>query len=429
MKIIRIFLLAVICIASTAVISNAQIKGSTMGLLQTVGSDGVFDVSRNPALLTQYNSNIMLGAFISGLPYYDYKTSVESSDNDVAVDFKKPSILNIGGNISYAMRIGGYIIGIAISNADKDLYMKKKSETIISLGSNTRQVTDNLEETDPSIYLSMAIPVSKSSAIGLQLLTQYSYINTSSKADLHYSQYFTADIKSVSHSISSELALGYHYKADNTQIGIYVKSGKSVFEKESIDSKCINQSVADGTSVNEGNGHPFRWMYQGPFSLNTGLYQRFNTFFALAMEFTYDMDNSYKRETFEFNDQYPFSDIRKKINISSRNSIFIKGGMELNPINMFAITLGTGYSYREINIKSDSSLNTVRQKISNNLFLFTFGLHYSFTDKGVISLISIVTYQEIDSTNQQEKSSYGLNLHVKNKIIIPVIGIGYTISI
>lgn len=429
MKILKIFFLVVIFISTMAAISHAQIKASSMGLLQTVGSDGAFDVSRNPALLAQYNSNIMLGTFISGLPYFNYKASVDSSDDKMTVEFKKPAVLSIGGNVSYAMKSGGYIFGIAISNADKNLYLKKKSKTVISHEGYIIQQTETVEEMDPSIFLSMAIPISKNSAIGLQLLTQFAYITTNLKEDLYYSQYFTADIESLSHSISSELGLGYHYKADNTQIGVYIKSGKSVFEKESIESKTINQSVADGTSIISANNHPFRWMYQGPVNLNTGVYQRFNNFFALAMEFTYNLDNSYERVTFEFNDQDSFSAVRKKIKISYKNSIFFKGGIELNPINMFAITLGGGYSYGEMNSMTGSSSNGTRQIVTSNVALFTFGLHYSFTDKGAISLISVVTYHDIDSIIDKEQSSYGFTLHIKSKVINPVIGIGFTIMI
>jgi len=404
MRIMKNLLVAstfVLMLASTA---YAQMKGASMGRMLSIVSDGPFDAGRNPALLILQQEKHAVGAS------YQYRVS-RGSEFDASLtagsyEIDETSSMAMSGDLAYSLKLSDLVLGFSISrNELKDSYESRgtnSTATVFELPSVRGQHEDTkTKEINPVFGASLAISVSKNSSLGVQILSGYNYLKASSSSSLAQDGSITSYINSkkrTQESVSAELGFGYQYTSPQTQLGFLLRSGKLSCESERM-------SFIAGGVLNEYEKFSSFWSYQGGINITAGGYRRLASFLALSLEATLTFASNYPSRDMELNIDNPtglYSINKARYNIMTKNIIYLKGGIEINPIPQLALTLGGGYTYLAVSNQRKNTFNRdISQDISSEIYFFTGGLHYAITPQLSLSLFAQATKSSSDAEVQQ----------------------------
>ncbi len=231
----------VLCALSSS--GEAQIKGSSMGNLISVVTDGPFDAGRNPALLSLQTADSAAGAYVR---YRVIDNTDLTYKSPLPMDLGELSTVNAGGVAAYSMKFSGSVLGFAIGEIGGDLVSLRKSRaTYIPM--NEEREKEEVFEAKPSLALALAFPLTDASSIGFQLITTAGYKRTDKPKD-----YFNAGNPIASldtyhkteQSISARAGFGYSMRTQHTQVGLVLNSGTASLQRQELEYKHTEYDIA-----------------------------------------------------------------------------------------------------------------------------------------------------------------------------------------
>lgn len=421
----------------------ARGKGSSMGNIRSVASDGPFDAARNPALLPLLAEN-SAGAYFS----YKYFSGIETdSSQNISINnpgiasiettnysASDPDITGMSGHVACTFAFDNTSIGFAATESGKDQYstIKNKSYTELSgtLGGTT-PVTLNIksesetEEINPAFAASLGFRLSNENLIGFQIIITTLNKVEKSKSDLITAGYNESkqEIIKKDRGISAEIGLGYLKKTDNTQIGLLIESGNFSWIKKNADYNYYKNDYVTSSEYTGKSSRSIDGEHTTGINLTAGGFSRINSFIALAFEASLRMADVFTDKDMQLNTDIDPPVFEKKSNtITIKNTYSIGGGVEINPVNDLAFMLGIG----RINSGSESSDNSYMD-YDNGAWGFnsyqysflTYGIYYKFLHNVNIiisgALVRIKATGRYESRYENEETGEYKKMYIQEK--------------
>ncbi len=403
MKIQKIFYICAIFFLST-VNSYAIGQAASMGNLQTVVPSGPFDASRNPALLTAQILTNSTGLFVSYAGHFAKENSAESgshkeyassTNNDIKgnIEIEDPEIKGFNVNLANLTKSKSSAIGFAFVNNGNDQYSFEERK-ISHFNSGTindpavayeQRSNEKSKKTElnPAFIASMGFNISNKSSIGFQILAKYSgstekkeyYENRTLPSTYEKNEKITKEIN----VFSGELGFGYFFKGDGSEIGLLIKSGDFSWIKKTLSADTNRISTSENLKTDESitlNGK----YTSGP-SIAVGSYKRFSSFFAIALEGTFTMENSFTDRELDLDDKQsgPTSVKIKKTTRTNKQSVLFNGGMEFNLTKNLSFHLGMGYLKAAVLNSGGDDIGSHREETNIEYCMLSSGLNYILT--------------------------------------------------
>ncbi len=399
---ITLVIALVLCVLPSA--GNAQVRGTGMGNLVTVISDGPFDAGRNPALLALQPSDSAIAAYLRYRSMEDTDTDYNAS---LTIDVGEPSTVNAGGVAAYSKKLGGAVLGFAIGEMGEDLFSLRETKTTY-VSTFEEKEKEKIFEANPSLALALALPLSEGSFIGVQLITGFGYKTTDKTKD-YISGTLIARLEKnlkTEQSISARAGFGYSLRTPETQVGFLLRSGTVSLRKQELEYNHVEYDLA-APEISGANSTPYKAYYTESPQFVVGGYHRLSPLVGFALEAAYTLSNtSYSRER-DLNISVsnggndfitPFS---RNYTITTDASMQFKGGVEFNVREGLAFTFGTGYDYRESSQESETTGHvSIRSKME--ILYATLGAHYSLNQATGVSVLVSGGRVKMDAKLEQE---------------------------
>ncbi len=404
----------------------AQIKGSTMGTLNTVVSDGPFDVTRNPALLFFSRQKSAIGAYgrYRWLDHHDY-----SVDAPIDLKQKDPETTVIGGSISAVFGTGRNIIGFSISDSGSELYQRTINRIEIQLGSAAQKEKSISESISPVLTGALCVPLTDHSSIGFQLFLGYFRENKKTTKNHYLLPAWTLDKelnidREITRILGIQPALGFLFDSGDSQAGLLLRTGSFVFKN-----KQVHYDYTSYIPVQESDderSYPFTFAYTGNLVISIGGYRRVNKILGFALEGAYTLQSSHTEDDLTVDEDFSTDTvtiIRKENTINRRAAVTVRGGIELTIDKRFSLTAGGAYFYNE---GMSQAINYSERTLSFiDAFLTTLGLHYILTDS--VSMTAALSGAYIEAEYNLKSSA--LSLELKDKFFIADVSLGVIVKI
>ncbi|TAL32442.1 MAG: hypothetical protein EPN93_15910 [Spirochaetes bacterium] len=414
----------------------AQIKGTSMGGITTVVSDGAFDAARNPALLVTQKSPHSFGAYAKYRPYFYSDFSL--GENTQSIERSDPETLTFGAITAYSYSSGSTIMGFAIGEAGGDLYNASKVEQKIFTPSGELRSTEDEVELNPSLVFSLAFPVGDSSSIGFQVGTAYNIKTTDTVEKFFFNgppithtQTLTKEKSATAISVGA--GFGYLFSTPDSQAGILIRTGNAELYYETMD---LTFEDLDDTISGMGQAGLLKYSksvtskkrmrYSDPASIAVGGYKRFTPLFACAFESVYTLENAYPSKALDDQESTSDTDIveiqLKKTYTKMQSKIDVKGGVELNVMQQLAFTLGVGYSTSEMSSRTGSeNSNSSRSQSKVDILYATFGAHYALDEKTCLTMT--VFYADVEGSFRVQENNFSLDVKAPTRFIDTGLGV------
>lgn len=332
----------------------ARGSATIMGNLQTVSSDGPFDVIRNPAAMAFNGTS---AGMVFGLNPYTY----DSSPNSISLALNHSIIgdFTISGTSSnYKMNSSnGFNQEFALSIKAANMITfgiaqvtgLRRRDTSSTLTANvTSPVTDTLssiqnEETDIIIsqtYTSLGIRLTDSISLGVNI--QLGFRKTDTRIDetmTTSSENRNSVIENSTESLWGELNAGFLHRGSRHQTGVNIYSGKFSWTRFSFHNT-LNDIVNSANNFDVYASLPYRSNYTEGTGIVAGHYWRFNSFLAAAVEGGISLPNKYKYNSLQ-NEKGNY--YNSDNTVDRKISFLASAGIELNPIKNLTIGLGGSY--------------------------------------------------------------------------------------
>ncbi|MDY6934395.1 MAG: hypothetical protein SVZ03_09265 [Spirochaetota bacterium] len=472
-RLLTYFFIYLIILHLTTDLALASGKATSMGLLTSIASDGPFDVVRNPALLTLQKKNNSTGIFSSFTShhtsysstlnniysYNSYMSSNEIIDFQMYNNFGKPDLYSMNIQLAYTAVIGKSFFGLSLTGIESEIYTSSKRR-YMSVSNVTMTEQNSLNTTSaqelvhaiekikglaPSFISAVGYNITKKNSIGFQLSLGYLQkemeIITNSISITESNEYYEeTKIQKDTYAYSAEMGFGYLYKESGTHVGILLRSGDFTLKREEMEfSKSSTYSIYPDSSPFGKSDYSYIGRYTKGAALSAGCYKRINPLFAIAIEGTLKFENVYNDKGLEFSDIYTPSIVNASSYITeesyyqkTKNSIFIKGGVEFNPISRLAFLLGMGYtSYNNERYRNDNTYYTdeTLSDSQTDYYLFTSGIDFRLSSNLKLNLISVLINYN-NTTHIRIRNEYMI-LRMKDHVhgYMIELGLGITSSI
>jgi hypothetical protein len=428
MKIHSLFYFCVIFFLSTAN-SFALGQAASMGNLQTVLPSGPFDTARNPALLTAQTQTNSTGVFFDYVSHTTKENSARAgshqewysdpgnallttnnTSNELRIEDPEIKAYNI--NIANSTKFRSSAIGFAFVNNGNDQYSVEDSK-ISSIISGTinypsvnfyKESNEKSEKTElnPAFITSIGFNISNTSSAGFQLLAKYSDSTEKKEYYEHMTLPSTYEkkekITKEINALSGEIGFGYFFRADNSEIGLLIRSGEFSWIKKSLSADTNRISTVENLRADKSitlNGK----YTSGP-SIAVGSYKRFNSFFALGLESKFTVQNSFTNKELELNDKQsgPTSVKIKKGTNTTKNSVLFNGGIQFNLSE--SLSFNTGIGYLKVAVENSGGDDNGSHREENNIeySLLTVGFDYVLSKNVEITLIATGIHYSVDGS-------------------------------
>lgn len=387
---------------------NAQVRGTAMGNLVTVVSDGPFDAGRNPALLALQPTDTAAAAYVRYRAIDD--TDIENKSS-LPINFGEPSTFNAGVVAAFSKKLGGPVLGFAVGEMGGDLVSKRESR-VTYYSTYTEKEKEKTFETNPSLAIALGLPISDGSSLGVHLITTYGYKRTAKTKDYYDTPPPPDPIARLNkndkteQSISARAGFGYSLRSSGTQIGFLLRSGTVTLRKQELEYTHVEYDLAV-PPISGANSTPYKVYYTESPQFVIGGYHRLSPLVGFALEAAYALSNtSYNRErdlnisvTNGGNDFItPFS---RNYTVTTDDSLQFKGGIEFVARDGLSFTFGTGYDYRESSQKSET-MNRVSIRSKMEILYATLGAHYALSQATDISVLISGGRVKMDAKLNQE---------------------------
>ncbi len=339
-SIIKNLFIAVICVSSFA--QDLFASSYFMGSIESVYSDRLLNVLRNPALIPSQKEPGSIGAAVK---YQGYTKIDMTTDFDFASvtgensDSSREKTIEGTAVISFSKRVGntGFGIGLASSQDEQFILTEDRTELIYYDPGGNKISSDKREKItayNPALLMSFGMKTGENTFAGLKLSLGTSLTKKEIREENEVNSALFSD-KSLNIeflSYSAELELGIFRREGNSETGLIIKSGAfslsgAKLDYEYTDSASLVSSGSEKISF-------FRQMKKGP-AVVAGSYIKVLPSLGIAVEGEYRLPAYYDDKSFDDN---TYMEKTNRITISQ--SINIRGGCRIT-INPF-ITISTG---------------------------------------------------------------------------------------
>jgi hypothetical protein len=443
---IQFFIIQLIVLFSFSGSLLALGKGIAMGSMTSVVSDGPFDAAKNPALLTLLESRQSLGIYGKYLAYNRPLVSFDAyfSGFDPEVDIAEQEKNSMACLFAYSARIGKPVIGFAVIEGDDGQFysLNTKTEitaTISGIGTVVNANEEKTEGNNPVFFTSIGFTISENSSIGFQLSLKYQRKNIISKEKSSIDSVDMAFVEKdiTVQSLSYSAGAGYLYRDRDTQLGFVFNMGQFTWSHQDFRYRFedINFSITEGTPVDNSSKGSDSYSSSGKYtrgmSFIAGGYQRISSIFSIALEGEFNIENTFKVTSLELYDDTStdneiYAVVETKNNISNNNSVFIRGGLEVNAFKPMTLMFGGGYI---LYIGRSNAIDAdVYSSNRNAVYLFTCGAIYRYSERVSISVIGLVTQFDGEFLQQAQDASgrYSLELEQEETNVSLFAGVVYT---
>lgn len=383
---------------------SAQVRGTAMGNLVTVVSDGPFDAGRNPALLALQPTDTAAGAYVRYRAIDDSDSEYKSS---LTIDVGEPSTFNTGAVAAYSMKLTGAVLGFAVGEMGGDLVSLRESR-VTYYSAYTEKEKEKTFETNPSLVTALAFPVDDTSALGMQLIVTGGYKRTDKTKDYYMGipRIATFEIRKIEESLTASAGFGYSLRKNDTQVGFLLRSGNVTLRRQSLDYD--HKDIDSGIYPSGSDSTPYKAYYTEAPRFIAGGYHRLSSNFGFAFEASYMLSNTtYNRErdasvSVEIAPTPDFViSFARNYTITTDDSLQFKGGFEFAPREGLAFTFGTGYEYRE-SFQESETMNRVSIRSKMEILYATLGAHYALSQTTDFSILLSGGRVKMDAKLDQE---------------------------
>jgi hypothetical protein len=397
-------------------------RGHSMGGVSSVVSDGPFDAVRNPALLTLQTDENALGIYAKYLAYDRTQITFDASFHDInpQVDVATQDRSGMALLIAYAHRLGNTVLGFAIVDDDECQIFSSKTKTEIeatipSLGTYNISGEEKTEGYNPHLSASLGFNLSKNSALGFQFSFKYKEKDITSdeltKANGTVVERIEKEQKLTTYAFTA--VVGYLFRDKDSQLGFGFDIGEFTWQDQDYDYHYRDLDYASemtpiDNSFTGSESYSFGPKYTRGFGFVGGGYQRLSSLFAIALEGEFRIGSSYKVTSLDIysnteNDDEYHEIVKSRTSLVNRNSVFLKGGVEINPYPAISIMFGGGYIFY---LGRSRGVNTEAEGVSeNNIYLFTCGAIYQIGKDISISVVAVVTQLDGESKQRAKDES------------------------
>lgn len=385
---------------------DAQVRGTAMGNLVTVVSDGPFDAGRNPALLALQPTDTAAAAYVRYRAIDDSDSEYKSS---LTIDVGEPSTFNTGAVAAYSMKLTGAVLGFAVGEMGGDLLSLQESR-VTYYSAYTEKEKEKTFEANPSLAIALGVPLSDGSSLGVHLITTYGYKRTAKTKD-YYDNLLNPLARldkndKTEQSISARAGFGYSLRTSGTQIGFLLRSGTVTLRKQELEYTHVEYDLA-APAISGANSTPHKVYYTESPQFAVGGYHRISPLAGFALEAAYTLANTtYNRErdlSISVSDGGNdfITPLSRNYTITTDDSLQFKGGFEFAPREGLAFTFGTGYEYRESSQESET-MNRVSIRSKMEILYATLGAHYALSQATDISVLISGGRVKMDAKLEQE---------------------------
>ncbi len=389
----------------------------SMGRMETVGTDGAYDVQTNPAKIFINKPNKAFGLMLyytavkQEESLYDTKTSTSTgwSHNES----KLKSFVETTGSLDYYARTKKNVYGISIRNE----YNTSKRETLSQVFTNaippaTEGTGINSESKGdsqtiyPTLTLAYARKINNHSFFGIRLSGGYQMSTSDSdniQTDFNNTIQQEAKTTDETNSIIGELALTYTFKKKNSELGLILSSGTIAYEQHKE-----TYEVTGPASViqwKDSKTIPYYHKLTQGITILAGGKVFISPKFSFAAEGGIESPMVYDEKYIVSTSQQELDTMTTKID--KREGYIMRLGSEVYFLPIISMSLGGGYYYTSSYQLQDSIISmtnfTELQKIHG-----TIGFSYHTMKGTLFSLASEVTYTtrwNIVSSNSQTSYS------------------------
>lgn len=376
---------------------SAGVKGTLMGNLETVVSNGPLDAGRNPALLTTRTGENSAALY---LLFRAYEIN-DATERGTVQEYDVPRGYAADIVTGFSTRIGSSVFGISIeSNENGSQYEKGEADITMVNNSTGYELKSKTSSTNPLLNTSLGIPLDSSSSIGFQLRTGFSY--QKEEVDLTVlSTGSSIDIDTNKKSVLLELGFGYLQSTGNSQVGVYITSGIVQFQWADYE---FNIPV---TGVSERYSQHNYFKYTRGMSISAGGYRQLTQMIGVAFEAGYVFPYSYKYTQYKFvGGTDPGED--QAVSVSSEGVIVMNGGVSFTLDSSLSLSAGLLYT-RSRRTQYDNATTTNSEKEMKhskyNVWLCTVGAEYTVAPNMIFSVGSIILRTNYDNEEENRSSS------------------------
>lgn len=438
---IQFFIIQLIVLFSLSGSLLALGRGMAMGGMTSVVSDGPFDAVKNPALLSLQADNDALGIVLKYQNYLesDISTEIYFAGVDADVDSEKLEDKSLGCFLAYSIKLGKPVIAFAVTDSGDGQYYLREGKTTFTVISGIDQykskIVENVEEYNPVFHSSIGFNISDKSSIGFSISVRYSR-----KEDVETKRNFfnasetaLVDQKSTTNILSYTVGTGYLYREEGTQIGLLFYIGEFSWRKQELSYSFQDRDFPLPDPVDESSRDSDSYSSSGKYTEGmrfvAGGYHRLNTFLAIALEGEFRIGNSFSQTELtlyedESNDVYKIVEERNRV--TNKNTVFLKGGAEINPIS--SISLMFGFAYTDIMGRIGGGDGDGFLSNRYDLFLFTGGVNYQYNKNLSLFFGTLFIYIDAESDMVFDDVSGMVSLNSEEKGMNVLLGAGMVYS-
>lgn len=392
---------------------SAQVRGTAMGNLVSVISDGPFDAARNPALLALQPADTALAAYVRYRAFDD--TDIENKSS-LHMDTDEPKTFNAGAVAAYSMKFSGPVLGLAVGEMGRDLLSKRKSGVTYHSGIMEKEEEDTFE-TNPSLAVALGLPLAGGSSFGVQLITTYGYKRTEKTSDycdpgyIPPAPYCIARLgknTGIEKSISARAGFGYSLQTPATQIGLLLTSGTVTLAKNELEYNHVEFDIA-APALHGRDSTPYKAYYTESPRLVFGGYHRLSPRLGFAFEAAYTILNITSRKERDIavnvlpasNDSV--TPLERNYTVTTDDSLQFKGGLEFTARDGLSFTFGAGYDFQKSTRESKIE-NQMKIRLDMEVIYAMLGAHLALGQGTGISILLSGGRAAIDMSMDLNKS-------------------------
>ncbi len=391
MRLLCVILLAVSVCAFPAPDLNAAMLARSMGFLETVSTDGTFDVTRNPATLINQTGQNSIAFGLEDQLYNSYDMSqtaeidfnIDSTSSDLQIDdleynqsFDPEMELpySFTGALAYSGKISDDVFaGAALSYGyEKEIYKNKMrnemtmtgllidySEDFVMNSSGKSATEETSYNTAWGFTPSLAYRITDFISIGLKAEVGYETDEMKGEDDSINEEAFCVDsscdpadasttqertdYETLSKTTIASMGIGGYYRTAEMEFGLLLSPGTYTWDKTSYKQKNNKDSTDDeeDSSYDIKKNITYQRNYtEGP-SIAAGYLMRLGSYFAFAVEAAYVIPVKYDYKSAEAEEgQY----LDRKNEVEKKYTYWASAGVEIDYSDSFKIGIGCRYT-------------------------------------------------------------------------------------
>jgi|GEM_PF-4023131 len=383
------------------------------GRIVSVGDDGAFNISNNPALLARQketNSLVFLGIYRPYRKFNDTMTLNYSSHDSMTTKLSPGESLFFNSFFGYSRNTNGFAWGLAVEGNQDGLYgANKDTYSYAAQIAGLPYIEENTSSqwsASPTAVFSFAWLLDGRNALGLRFKTGYALekIEEDKGASLNAIAIEVSSREYKTMNISGEAALGFTRLFPHGQLGLLVSTGRFIHQMSSLDYAFANPSnpVEDFTFSRDYKNH---FIHDENISFTAGALTELTPALTIYMEGS--LLTPVSKSTWELKPENTAQTIYiEKTSVSTDWIIAFKGGVEytLSP----KVTMGAGAGYYNIPAYTTSGDSDDSHGNSNFHVLYMIcGTQVSFN--GIIAMLGMQYSLFIHKTTF-ETSDYSIHI-------------------